>query len=50
MYYAIRHTTIPLLHYLIAVKTHNNFVKECVGGNSASDVEKQDVDDGNDGI
>ena len=31
------------MHHLIAVETHNNLVKDRVGGDSASDVEERDV-------
>ena len=48
MYYAVRHTMIRLLHHLIEVETHSSFVKDCIGGNSASDVEERDVNDYND--
>ena len=37
-----------LLHYFIALETHSAFVKDCVGGDSESDVEERNVDDSND--
>ena len=45
MHYAVRHTMIRLLHHLIVVETHSSFVKDCVGGDSASDIEERDVND-----
>ena len=37
-----------LSRYFIAFEVHSSFVKDSVGGDTKSDAEEQDVDDGTD--